>query len=92
MSDDMRTAYLFRYRDEDLFGVSLDRTGANLPRSTSTHDWMLCDEFQLDAEKPIASFGFHTGYYIWRDPCWTQRHWLPTTIPHQRNYRRPGSE
>ena len=31
MYDDNRTAYLFRCGDEDLFGVTHDQTGANLP-------------------------------------------------------------
>ena len=93
---DVRTAYLFQCGNEDLFSVSLDKAGANIPRSSCTQGWLLRKEFQLDAHDPVpATIGIEPitgginakGYYTWRDPCWSQRktHWLerptPLTMP-----------
>jgi hypothetical protein len=86
------TAYLFQCGDEELFSVSPDKAGANIPRSSCTQGWLLRQEFQLGADDPVpAPIGPDPiirainakGYYIWRDPCWAQRttHWLTTTIP-----------
>jgi hypothetical protein len=92
MSDATRTAYLFRGRDQDLFGVTLDETGANLPRTACTQGWLLRKEFQLGIHEPLPApcdpepinRSINTkGYYIWRDPCWAQRktHWLTAITP-----------
>ena len=75
MHDDNRTAYLFRCGDEDLFGVTHDQTGANLPRTTCTQGWLLRTDFQLGAREPVPApimsepilRGIRAvGYYIWR--------------------------
>ena len=41
MLGDVRTAYLFQCGNEDLFSVSLDKAGANIPRSSCTQGWLL---------------------------------------------------
>lgn len=92
MLGDVRTGYLFQCGDEDLFSVSLDKAGANIPRSSCTQGWLLRKEFQLDAHNPVpATIGADPvtrginakGYYTWRDPCWAQRTtlWMATTKP-----------
>ena len=47
MYDSARTAYLFQCKDEDLYAISHDITGANIPRSPGTLGWRFCEEFQL---------------------------------------------
>ena len=75
MPGDAQTAYLFQCDGEDLFAVSPDKGGANIPRSTCTQGWLLRQEFQLGAHAPVpapcepepAMRGIHArGYYIWR--------------------------
>ena len=75
MSDATRTAYLFRCKDEDLYAISHDVTGANIPRSPCTLGWRLCEEFQLGRSAPVPApimaepilrgIADH-GYYVWR--------------------------
>ena len=94
MQGDARTAYLFQCDGEELFAVSPDRAGANLPRSSCTQGWLLRQEFLLGRQDPVPLSidiepdpimrGINAkGYYIWRDACWAQRsiHWLGATIP-----------
>jgi len=75
MPSDTRTAYLFQCGNEDLFAVSPDKAGKVIPRSSCTQGWLLGQEFQLGAEKPVpasiepehAIRGINAkGYYIWR--------------------------
>ena len=75
MPGDARTAYLFQCEDEELFAVSPDKAGANIPRSSCTQGWLLREEFQLDVNepvpaaitaKPILRGIIAKGYYIWR--------------------------
>jgi hypothetical protein len=75
MSDDARAAYLFQCSGEDLYAVSHDRTGANIPRSTCTQGWKLCEKFELGRDEPvpapimaetILSGIAANGYYVWR--------------------------
>jgi hypothetical protein len=75
MPDTARTAYLFQCKDEDLYAVSHDITGANIPRSPCTLGWVLCEEFQLGQRAPLpapilAEPIMHgiadRGYYVWR--------------------------
>lgn len=87
MHSEAQTAYLFQCRDEELFAVSSDRTGANIPRSSCTRGWQLRQEFQLSTQDPIPApieplpiiraIG-DKGYYIWRDICWAQRTNIPS--------------
>ena len=75
MPDTARTAYLFQCKDEDLYAVSHDITGANIPRSPCALGWVLCEEFQLGRRAPLpapimAEPVMHgiadRGYYVWR--------------------------
>ena len=75
MPNRSRTAYLFQCKGEDLYAVSLDARGANIPRSPCTDGWKLCEAFQLGrfapvpapvmAEPIIKGILLH-GYYVWR--------------------------
>ena len=47
MSHAGRTAYLFQCQGEDLYAVSYDITGANIPRSPCTLGWIFCEQFEL---------------------------------------------
>jgi hypothetical protein len=70
-----RTAYLFQCTAEDLYAVSHDITGANIPRSSCTQGWEICEEFQLGRYAPVPApipaepilkgISDH-GYYLWR--------------------------
>jgi hypothetical protein len=91
MQGDTRTAYLFQCDSEELFAVSRDKAGANIPRSSCTQGWLLRQEFVLGTQDPVPApiepepimRGINEkGYYIWRDACWAQRstHWLAATI------------
>ena len=92
MQCDARTAYIFQCDREELFAVSSDKTGVNIPRSSCTGGWLLRQEFQLGTQDPVPApiepepiiRGMNAkGYYIWRDPCWAQRttHWLAAKTP-----------
>ena len=75
MHDTLQTAYLFKCEGEDLYAVSRDMTGRNIPRSSCTQGWRLCDTFQLGRyapvpapilAEPILKGILDHGYYIWR--------------------------
>jgi hypothetical protein len=75
MTDTGRTAYLFQCDSEDLYAVSHDRTGRNIPRSPCTQGWRLCVEFQLGPHTPVPApiqagpilkGVADNGYYLWR--------------------------
>jgi hypothetical protein len=75
MPDTSHTAYLFQCESEDLYAVSHDITGRNIPRSPCTQGWRLCEEFQLGLRKPVPApimaesilKGIsESGYYVWR--------------------------
>ena len=75
MFEDARTAYLFQCTGEDLFAVSHDRTGANIPRTTCTQGWAFTKKFQLGVYEPVPAgimpeFILRgiaaSGYFIWR--------------------------
>ena len=70
-----QTAYLFDCDDKELFAVSSDRAGENIPRCGSPQGWTLRQEFQLGIQEPVPAAispgpilrGIDTkGYYIWR--------------------------
>jgi hypothetical protein len=78
MLGDVQTAYLFQCGDDELFAVSPDKAGKNIPRSSCTQGWLLLQEFQLSREGPApAAISPETilrsimakGYYIWRAGC-----------------------
>jgi len=75
MFGDAQVAYLFQCGDEELFAVSPDKAGANIPRSSCTHGWLLRQEFRLGrndpvpaaiSPEPILRSIVDKGYYIWR--------------------------
>lgn len=75
MLGDAETAYLFQCGDEELFAVSSDKAGKNIPRTSCTQGWQLREAFSLGAEEPVpAAIGSKSilrgiiskGYYIWR--------------------------
>jgi len=69
MSDDALVVYIFQCASDDLFAVTGDMTGANLPRAS-------CARLDTPRQVPVgeyASIPAPIGYYIWRDSCWTQR-------------------
>ena len=78
VSNNAQTAYLFQCGGEELFAVSPDKAGANIPRISCTQRWLLRQEVQFGDEDWVRSAITAKGYYIWRDPCWAQRatHWL----------------
>ena len=55
MSGDARNAFFFQCGDEQLFAVSLDKTGLNIPRSTCTQGWVLREEFLLGVQEPVPA-------------------------------------
>ena len=75
MSEDARTAYLFQCNGEDLFAVSHDRTGSNIPRTTCAQGWAFAKKFQLGVYEPVPAGIMPetilkgivaSGYFIWR--------------------------
>jgi hypothetical protein len=75
MRSDAQAAYLFQCGDEELFAVSADKDGANLPRNTCPQGWHLRKEFRLGVQEPVpAAISpepilrgiLAKGYYIWR--------------------------
>jgi hypothetical protein len=70
MADAAIRAYLFQCEGEDLYAVSHDITGSNIPRSPCTLGWRLCKEFQLarhlPVPAPILKGIADVGYYVWR--------------------------
>jgi hypothetical protein len=74
MPDDGQTGYLFQCGDEELFAISPDKTGKNIPRTSCTQGWLLREQVPLDAQvpglmigiKPILRSITDNGYYIWR--------------------------
>jgi hypothetical protein len=75
MSDAAQAAYLFQCTGEDLYAVSRDRTGANIPRSSCTQGWKFCETFELGRDEPVPApimaetilNGIaNNGYYVWR--------------------------
>ena len=78
MIGDAQPASLFQCGDEELFAVSPDKAGANIPRSSCTYGWILRQEFKLGMQEPVPAaispepiFRSITakGYYIWRAGC-----------------------
>ena len=75
MSEDARTAYLFECKGEDLFAVSHDRTGSNIPRTMCALGWAFTEKFQLGIHEPVPAGIMpetilqgidSSGYFIWR--------------------------
>ena len=75
MLDKNHPAFFFQCGDEDLFSVTPDKAGTNLPRSSCTEGWLLRQEFVLsiadeapeaiDPKRVVRRIG-DQGFYIWR--------------------------
>jgi hypothetical protein len=59
MRDDAQTAYLFQCGDEELFAISQDKTGKNIPRTSCTQGWLLREQFALGAQVTSAEHDQH---------------------------------
>ena len=75
LHDDARTAFLFQCGNGELFAVSLDTSGANIPRTLCTHGWRCREAFRLGVHEampvaispePILRGIKADGYFIWR--------------------------
>ena len=75
LHDDATTAFLFQCGKSDLFAVSRDRTGANIPRVECPDGWLLRTAFKLGIHEPvpvaiepepILRGVAADGYFIWR--------------------------
>ena len=73
--DDATTAYLFQCGESDLFAVSHDKAGANIPRHECAEGWRLRKTFLLGVREPvpfeiepepILTGMAANGYFIWR--------------------------
>jgi hypothetical protein len=82
MLETTQTVYLFQCEGEDLYAVSHDITGANIPRSPCTQGWQLCEAFELGPSLavpapimpgPILKGIADIGYYMWRG--WSDGPW-----------------
>ena len=85
MEDAARTAYLFRCQGEDLYAVSHDKTGSNIPRSPCTQDWYFCEEFQLSRRAPVLDQSwpnlFSGGSWITATMCGGDGAAIPSVPP-----------
>ncbi len=75
LHDDARTAFLFQCGKSDLFAVSLEESGGNIPLDACGEGWHYRETFQLGVHEalPIAVSpepvlrGIEAdGYFIWR--------------------------
>jgi hypothetical protein len=75
MHDDSTTAFLFQCGDSEVFAVSHDRTGANIPTGECAEGWLLRKAFRLGVCNPVPAAiqpepilrGIASdGYFIWR--------------------------
>jgi hypothetical protein len=69
-------AYLFECEDDQLFAVSIDPHGRNIPRNACPEGWRLKTGFLLGVHQPVPAEidpkailrGIrNAGYYIWRE-------------------------
>ena len=69
-------AYLFQCDDNGLFAVTLEASGANIPRGPCAEGWRLRQAFLLGVQEPVPAAispepilrGIRaSGYYIWRE-------------------------
>ena len=93
MLETSRTAYLFQCEGEDLYAVSHDITGANIPRSPCTLGWRLCRDLRA---RPAAdgartgNAGAHSqGYRRRRLLCLARLERRPVEAPGTVALRRP---
>jgi hypothetical protein len=75
LHDDATTAFLFQCGESDLFAVSRDQTGVNIPKAECVEGWHLREMFRLGVREPVPApiqpepilRGIAAnGYFIWR--------------------------
>jgi hypothetical protein len=75
LHDDATTAFLFQCGKSNLFAVSHDQTGANVPTAKCPEGWQLRKTFRLGVREPVPAAiepepilrGIAAnGYFIWR--------------------------
>ena len=75
LHDDATTAFLFQCGERNLFAVSHDETGANIPTAECLEGWVLRNSFRLGVREPVPAAiepepilrGIAAnGYFIWR--------------------------
>jgi hypothetical protein len=73
--DDARTAYVFRCGETDLYAITLEETGSNLPADCK-HGWQRTQAFALGVHEvvplrvspePILRGILKDGFFLWRD-------------------------
>jgi hypothetical protein len=72
--NDATTAFLFQCGESDVFAVSRDRSGANIPTTDCVGGWLLRETFLLGVREPVPAAiepepilrGIAAdGYFIW---------------------------
>ena len=75
LHDDATTAFLFQCGKSDLFAVTHEQTGANIPTAKCPEGWLLRNTFRLGVREPVPAAiepepilrGIAAnGYFIWR--------------------------
>ena len=75
LSNDARPAFMFQCGDSNLWAITLDGSGALLPKDACDGAWLLRREFPLGvhealpvaiAPEPIIRAIDADGYYLWR--------------------------
>jgi len=75
LSDDARPAFLFQCGESNLWAITLDATGALLPKDACEAEWVLRKTFPLGVHEPVPApidpepmiRGIDAdGYYLWR--------------------------
>ena len=75
LHDDATTAYLFQCGESELFAVSRDQTGVNIPKNECAEGWQLREMFRLGVREsvpapiqpePILRGVAANGCFIWR--------------------------
>jgi hypothetical protein len=74
--NDSRPAFLFQCGDSNLWAITLDQTGRNLPEDECEDGWRLLQEFALGVQEPVPATvnpenvitGIDArGFYVWHD-------------------------
>ena len=80
---DASPAFLFQCGDTDLYGVTLDASGANLPQGVTGHRWVLRQQFSLGVHEampapidpePVLRGVRADGYFCWRNANTSKPH------------------
>jgi hypothetical protein len=75
LSIDARPAFMFQCGNSNLWAITLDGSGARLPKEACDGEWLLRREFPLGvheplpvamAPEPIIRAIDADGYYLWR--------------------------